>query len=75
MTLFGKDIQQLQVMAADFLPDQDQLYFVIADADSNIHVLQYDPESMSNQYFPYLTKFKSFTNKPASSSSSSSVHT
>jgi len=46
MTLFGKDIQQLEVMAADFLPDQDQLYFVIADADSNIHVLQYDPESM-----------------------------
>ena len=44
MTLFGKDIQKLEVAAADFLPDEEQLFFVVADADSNLHIMQYDPE-------------------------------
>ena len=44
MTPFGKDVQRLNVTAADFLPDGNQLLFVIADAESNIHILQYDPE-------------------------------
>ena len=44
MTPFGKDIQRLEVVAADFLPDGNQLLFVVADAESNIHILQYDPE-------------------------------
>jgi cleavage and polyadenylation specificity factor subunit 1 len=44
MTLFGKDMQELQVVAAEFLPDGRQLYFAIADAKGNVHVLQYDPE-------------------------------
>ncbi|KAL7273267.1 mRNA cleavage and polyadenylation factor subunit [Rhizina undulata] len=44
MTLFGKDTQKLEVVAADFLPDGNQLFFVVADADSNVHILQYDPE-------------------------------
>lgn len=34
----------MEVLAADFLPDDKQLYLVIADADSNIHILQFDPE-------------------------------
>lgn len=46
MTLFGKDTQKLEVVTADFLPDGNMLYFVIADADSNVHILQYDPERM-----------------------------
>ncbi|KAI5780740.1 CPSF A subunit region-domain-containing protein [Peziza echinospora] len=44
MTPFGKDIQRLEVVAADFLPDGNQLMFVVADAESNLHILQYDPE-------------------------------
>jgi cleavage and polyadenylation specificity factor subunit 1 len=44
MTLFGKDTQELQVVAADFLPDGRQLLFVVADANGDVHVLQYDPE-------------------------------
>jgi len=44
MTPFGKDVQRLEVVAADFLPDGNQLLFVVADSDSNIHILQYDPE-------------------------------
>jgi cleavage and polyadenylation specificity factor subunit 1 len=44
MTLFGKDVDGLQVMAADFLPDGKRLYILVADDDCNIHVLQYDPE-------------------------------
>jgi cleavage and polyadenylation specificity factor subunit 1 len=44
MTLFGKDTQELQVLTADFLPDGRQLLFAVADANGDIHVLQYDPE-------------------------------
>lgn len=57
MTLFGKDTQKLEVVAADFLPDGNMLYFVVADAESNLHVLQYDPERM----FTLLTPFMLFT--------------
>ncbi|KAH0539099.1 hypothetical protein FGG08_004337 [Glutinoglossum americanum] len=52
MSLFGKDISLSGVMAADFFPDGNQLFFVVADKDSNIHVLQFDPEhpkSLSGQ--------------------------
>ncbi|KAJ5753862.1 uncharacterized protein N7511_008015 [Penicillium nucicola] len=44
MTLFGKDPQYLEVVAADFLPDGNKLYMLVADSDCNLHVLQYDPE-------------------------------
>lgn len=44
MRLFGKYIQDLEVIAADFLPDGKQLYIVVADAECNIHILQFDPE-------------------------------
>ncbi|KAA8909184.1 CPSF A subunit region-domain-containing protein [Sphaerosporella brunnea] len=44
MTLFGKDTQELQVVTAEFLPDGRQLCFIIADANGDVHVLQYDPE-------------------------------
>ena len=47
MTPFGKDVQRLEVVGADFLPDGNQLLFVVADAESNIHILQYDPERKS----------------------------
>lgn len=44
MTLFGKSTGRLEIMAADFLPGPDQLFIVLADADCNLHVMQYDPE-------------------------------
>jgi cleavage and polyadenylation specificity factor subunit 1 len=44
MTLFGKDTQDMEVIAADFLPDGRQLYFVVADGKGAVRVLQYDPE-------------------------------
>ena len=50
LRLFGKSSKHLEVITADFLPDGKQLYIVAADADCNIHVLQFDPESTS--FFP-----------------------
>ncbi|KAL8753571.1 MAG: hypothetical protein Q9184_005382 [Pyrenodesmia sp. 2 TL-2023] len=44
LRLFGKSPSHIEVLAADFLPDGKQLYLVVADANSNIHVLQFDPE-------------------------------
>ncbi len=44
LRLFGKDTNQLEVITADFLPDGKQLYIVVADADCNIQILQFDPE-------------------------------
>ncbi|KAI9758008.1 MAG: hypothetical protein M4579_003244 [Chaenotheca gracillima] len=44
MVLFGKSTSELEVLAGDFLPHDRQLYIVVADADCNLHILQYDPE-------------------------------
>lgn len=44
MTLFGKDPEYLEVVAAEFLPDGSKLYILVADSDCKLHVLQYDPE-------------------------------
>ena len=54
MTLFGKDTQKLEVISAEFLPDGNQLYFVVVDAESNIHILQYDPERTYLLRSPHL---------------------
>ncbi|KAL9597081.1 MAG: hypothetical protein Q9219_005364 [cf. Caloplaca sp. 3 TL-2023] len=43
LRLFGKSSPHLEVLAGDILPDGKQLYLVVTDADSNIHVLQFDP--------------------------------
>lgn len=44
MSLFAKDADYLEVTAADFLPEGEKLYILVADSDCNLHVLQYDPE-------------------------------
>lgn len=49
MTLFGKDPDYLEVVAADFLPDESKLYILVADSDCTLHVLQYDPEGLTSQ--------------------------
>ncbi|RAL07489.1 cleavage/polyadenylation factor CFT1 [Aspergillus homomorphus CBS 101889] len=45
LSLFAKDLDYLEVVAADFLPDGKRLFIVVADSDCNIHILQYDPEA------------------------------
>ncbi|KAK9323224.1 CPSF A subunit region-domain-containing protein [Lipomyces orientalis] len=52
MQLFGKDLQRIEVVAAEFVVDGAVLHFVIADTKRKIHILQYDPEdprSLSGQ--------------------------
>ncbi|KAL8685626.1 MAG: hypothetical protein Q9218_007644, partial [Villophora microphyllina] len=44
LRLFGKSANHMEILAADFLPDGKNLCLVAADADSNIHILQFDPE-------------------------------
>ena len=45
LTVLGKSRTHMEVIAADFLPFDDQLYILIMDADMDLHVLQYDPEN------------------------------
>jgi hypothetical protein len=44
MSLFAKDLDYLEVSAADFLPDDNKLFIVVADSECNLYILQYDPE-------------------------------
>ncbi|PQE22071.1 cpsf a subunit region protein [Rutstroemia sp. NJR-2017a BVV2] len=44
MLLFGKSASKMEVLCADLLPDGKDLFIVAADADGNLHILQYDPE-------------------------------
>ncbi len=50
-------------MAADFLPDGEQLFIVAADADGNIHVLQFDPERTSPPTFQFNLSPHAFPTK------------
>ena len=45
MMLFGRSKHQLECMSADFLPFDEQLHIVVADADMNLQILQFDPDS------------------------------
>jgi cleavage and polyadenylation specificity factor subunit 1 len=42
----GKMGKNIEVLAVDLLPDGKDLFIVVADANGNLHVLQYDPERM-----------------------------
>ncbi|KAF7902784.1 hypothetical protein EAF00_002687 [Botryotinia globosa] len=44
MLLFGKSAAKMEVLCADLLPDGKDLFIVAADADGNLHIMQYDPE-------------------------------
>ena len=44
MMLFGKGKSHQEVVTAEFLPHEKQLYAIIADVDCNLHVMQFDPE-------------------------------
>ncbi|KAF1959333.1 protein CFT1 [Byssothecium circinans] len=44
MMLFGRSKDNLELLAGEFLPFENQLHIIVADADMNLQVLQYDPE-------------------------------
>ena len=39
----------MEVLAAEFLPQDKQLFLLLADGDCNIHVLEFNPEGMPTQ--------------------------
>lgn len=43
--VLGKSRTHMEVVCADFLPADGQLFILIVDADMDLHVLQYDPEN------------------------------
>jgi len=45
MMLFGRSKTSLEVMTGDFLPFEKSLSMVVADADMNLQILQFDPDS------------------------------
>jgi cleavage and polyadenylation specificity factor subunit 1 len=45
MALFGRSRHHLEAMAVDFMPFEQQLHIIAADADMNLQILQFDPES------------------------------
>lgn len=47
MLFFGKSRSQMEVLAAEFMPYEQQLYIIVADGHCDIHVLQFDPERTS----------------------------
>ncbi|KAK0952875.1 mRNA cleavage and polyadenylation factor subunit [Friedmanniomyces endolithicus] len=44
LNVLGKSRTQMEVMAAEFLPFDGQLFVVVVDAEMDLHCLQYDPE-------------------------------
>ncbi|KAF2482465.1 CPSF A subunit region-domain-containing protein [Neohortaea acidophila] len=45
LSVLGKSRARMEVVAAEFLPHDGQLFLLIVDADMDLHVLQYDPEN------------------------------
>ena len=48
MTLLGRDHARMEVTCGDFLLQGEGLFFAVADGKQNLHIFQYDPESMSS---------------------------
>ncbi|KAI9656016.1 MAG: mRNA cleavage and polyadenylation factor subunit [Bathelium mastoideum] len=58
--LFGKGRSHMETIAAEFLPNDKQLHFAVADADCNLHMLQFDPDhpkSLSGQRLLHRSTF------------------
>ncbi|KAH9873554.1 mRNA cleavage and polyadenylation factor subunit [Plenodomus lingam] len=49
MSLFGRSKHNLEAMAVEFLPFNGELHIIVADADMNIQVLQFDPENPKSE--------------------------
>jgi cleavage and polyadenylation specificity factor subunit 1 len=54
MHLFGRSKHHLETLTADFLPFDQQLHLIAADADMNLQVMQFDPERAPPFPFPFL---------------------
>jgi cleavage and polyadenylation specificity factor subunit 1 len=55
MQLFGRSKHHLETITADFLPFEQQLHMIAADADMNLQVMQFDPERTSSQIILLVT--------------------
>lgn len=44
LQILGRDFENPEVIAAEFLPDGKSLYVISSDVDGQLRVLQYDPE-------------------------------
>jgi cleavage and polyadenylation specificity factor subunit 1 len=66
MILFGKTKTRLEVITAEFLSWGKQLHIVIFDADSNMHVHQFDPERTYCYFHFHQHIFLSFFFSPIS---------
>lgn len=64
MMLFGRSKHYLECMATEFLPFDEQLHIIVADADMNLQVLQYDPESMFSNLLRIITQHANSDNRP-----------
>ncbi|RAR15013.1 cleavage and polyadenylation specificity factor subunit a [Stemphylium lycopersici] len=49
MSLFARSKHHLDTIAVDFLPFEQQLHLVVADADMNLQVLQFDPDNPKSE--------------------------
>ncbi|KAI9894932.1 MAG: mRNA cleavage and polyadenylation factor subunit [Vezdaea aestivalis] len=45
ISIFGKSGSDLEIVAAEFIPEGDSLYIVAADAALDLYIFQYDPEN------------------------------
>ncbi|KAK6436291.1 mRNA cleavage and polyadenylation factor subunit [Oleoguttula sp. CCFEE 5521] len=45
LTVLGKSRSKMEVVCAEFLPANGDLYVLVVDTDMDLHVLQYDPEN------------------------------
>jgi len=52
MSLFGRSKHKLEAIAVEFLPFNGELHILVADADMNLQILQFDPESTLPPYEP-----------------------
>ena len=64
MMLFGRSKHYLECMATELLPFDEQLHIVVADADMNLQVLQYDAESMFSSLLCIMTQHANRDNRP-----------
>ncbi|MCJ1355724.1 MAG: mRNA cleavage and polyadenylation factor subunit [Icmadophila ericetorum] len=44
LRLFGKSSTHLEVVTAEFFPDGENLYIIVIDTDSNLHIFQFNPD-------------------------------
>ncbi|CAA9957479.1 SFT1 Pre cleavage and polyadenylation specificity factor [Pyrenophora teres f. maculata] len=49
MSLFARSKHNLETIAVDFLPFDQQLHLVVADADMNLQILQFDPDNPKSE--------------------------